>query len=300
MCRRWAMHLLLTQHGIAAYRSAAKEVGSWKQLKWEFGKRLPILMYHCIGPLRERFDPWLTISPQMFERHLRWLARHGFTTIHVSEWIAYQREGKTLPDRPVLLTFDDAYQDTAEFGLPLLKKYGFTGTVFVVTDQIGGTNAWDLHLGLCEMPLMNADQIRYWAQSGIEFGAHTRTHADLRTSTAEQIVEEMKGSRECLERLLGVPVTALAYPYGYYNDAVSEAARMCFDVALTCDPGMNNLLTDMVRLRRANVYPRYTWFDMRSSVLFGFNLLATARIHLGRFARRVIERLSRLSSSWLR
>ena len=149
--------------------------GSWQALRKEFGARLPILMYHNIGPLREGFDRYLTVSPEMFERQLQWLKKHGYTPIHSSDWIAYHRDGTTLPEKPILLTFDDAYADIVEFRIPLLIKYGLAGTVFVVSDEIGGTNKWDLHLGLSEQPLMSESQIREWADIGIEFGA-TQKH----------------------------------------------------------------------------------------------------------------------------
>ncbi len=288
--RRAALRVFQWQQNIAAYRSAAEEAGSWQALRREFGARLPVLMYHSIGPLRDGFDPFLTISTEMFERHLRWLSKNGFTPIHTTDWVAYLREGKSLPDKPVLLTFDDGYADTAEFGLPLLRKFGFTGTVFVVTDQIGGSNKWDLHLGLSEQLLMTADQIRDWAEQGIEFGAHTCTHQDLCTATPEQIREEMKGSKERLEGILGTPVTALAYPYGYYNEAAAQVAREFFDVALTCDMGMNNPMTHLMHMKRATVVPRFTWCDMRCCTLFGFNLLLIGRIQLGLLARRMLKR----------
>ncbi len=292
LCRKAALRLFYTQQNIVAYRNAVQTTGSWQALQKEFGARLPILMYHNIGPLREGFDRYLTISPEMFERQLQWLTKHGYTPIHTSDWIAYQRDGTALPDKPILLTFDDAYADIVEFGLPLLVKYGFTGTVFVVSDEIGGTNKWDLHLGLSEQPLMSERQIREWADKGIEFGAHTKTHADLTILTPEQVAEEMKGSRRRLEYLLGVPVPSLAYPYGYYTAAVAEIARRYFDLALTCDRGLNYLGTDLIRLRRAEVIPIETPGDMRSMVTFGFNLLLMGLDQL----RRLVRSMGR----WLR
>lgn len=271
-CKRAAMRLFYTQQNIAGYRSAVKASGSWQALCKEFGARLPILMYHNIGPLREGFDRYLTISSETFEDHLRWLSKHGYTPIRTSDWLSY-RDGKALPDKPVLLTFDDAYADIVEFGLPLLIKYGFTGIVFVVTDQIGGTNKWDLHLGLSEQPLMSESQILEWAGKGIEFGAHTKTHADLTLLTPEEVAEEMQGSRKRLEDLLGVPVPSLAYPYGYYTAREAEIARSHFDLALTCDPGLNTMGTDLLRMRRAEVVSIKTPGDMRSMVTFGFNVL---------------------------
>ena len=286
-CQKAALRLFYTQQNIVGYRSAVKTTGSWQALRKEFGARLPILMYHNIGPLREGFDRYLTLSPEMFERQLQWLTKHRYTPIRTSDWIAYQRDGTALPERPVLLTFDDAYADIVEFGLPLLIKYGFTGTVFVVSDEIGGTNKWDLHLGLSEQPLMSETQIREWAEKGIEFGAHTKTHADLTILTPEQVAEEMRGSRKRLEDLLGVPVPSLAYPYGYYTAAVAEIARSHFDLALTCDEGLNYLGTDLLRLRRAEVVHFRTPGDMRSMVTLGFNLMSVASDR----ARRVIRRV---------
>src|SRR4029077_7641589 len=76
--RRAALRLFQVQQNIAAYRSAVKEAGSWQAIPREFGARRPILMYHGIGPMRDGTDPFLTISPQMFESQLQWLSRNGF------------------------------------------------------------------------------------------------------------------------------------------------------------------------------------------------------------------------------
>ena len=162
----------------------------------------------------------------------------------------------------------------------------------MVTNQIGGTNAWDLHLGLSEQKLMTADQISYWAERGIEVGSHTKTHPDLRITAPEQIADQMRGSRERLEQLTSKPVMALAYPYGYFTDESAEIARRFYDAALTCDIGINTLSTDTLRLRRATVVPRYTLFDMRGSVTLGFNVLLIARIQLVLLAHRILDRFS--------
>lgn len=292
--QRLALRFFVAQQNVVAYRSAVRMAGSWKALQREFGLRLPVLMYHSIGPLRDGFSIYLTVSPELFERHLQWIRRNGYTPIRLTDWVAYQRDGKPLPEKPILLTFDDAYRDLATFGLPLLRKYGFTGTVFVVTDQIGGTNAWDLCLGVSEQPLMSANEIRTWAEQGIEFGAHTRTHADLTRCTPEQIAEEMRGSRQSLEELLGRPVTSFAYPYGYYTEQVAEIARQHFDAALTCDRGLNCLATDLLHLRRSEVVPFHTWGDMRSMAVMGYNQLYVVREKIRSYKERLLGRLKRL------
>ena len=287
--RRAALHLLQAQQNVAAYRSATREAGSWQSLEHMFAPRLPVLMYHSIGPLRPGFDRYLTISPEMFEGDLQWLKNHGYTPIRCVDWVACVREGKELQPKPVLLTFDDAYRDLATFGLPLLKKYGFTGTVFVVTDQIGRTNEWDLHLGLSEQPLMSADEIRHWFAEGIEFGSHSRTHADLRTLSNAQLEDEFGGSRRALEQLISSPVVALAYPYGYYNGAVIEAARQNFDLALTCDSGLNSPAVDPLRMRRATVVPEFRLGARAGVVGVGFNPLLIAWIQSKLLAKRLLR-----------
>jgi peptidoglycan/xylan/chitin deacetylase (PgdA/CDA1 family) len=138
---------------------------------------------------------------------------------------------------------------------------------------------------LSEQPLMSESQIREWADKGIEFGAHTKTHADLTLLTPEQIAEEMQGSRQRLEDLLGVPVPSLAYPYGYYTPEVAEIARRYFDLALTCDRGLNYLGTDLIRLRRAEVVSIQTPGDMKSMTTFGFNVLCMGWYHAQKLVR---------------
>src|SRR5262249_3713351 len=146
--RRLAMKLFAAQQGVVIYRTAMGAVNSWSALKREFNAALPVLMYHNVGHWRRGLDPHLTVSPKLFERHLKWLSRKGYRTIRASDWIAYRRSGTPLPQKPVMLTFDDAFAETAENAFPLLQKYQFCGTVFVVTSTIGGANTWDLPLGV--------------------------------------------------------------------------------------------------------------------------------------------------------
>jgi peptidoglycan/xylan/chitin deacetylase (PgdA/CDA1 family)/GT2 family glycosyltransferase len=289
--RRLALRLLQTQQNIAAWRSAVREAGSWSALQHEYGARLPILMYHSVGPLPAGFDTFLNIPAGMFEKQLRWLARKGFTPIHLSDWIAYRRQGKPLPAKPIVLTFDDAYRDTAEFAFPLLRKYGFKGTLFVVTNHIGGTNKWDLPLGISEQPLMTAEEIRHWAANGVEIGSHSQSHPDMRNCTLEQVRDEMTRSRDCLQQLLGTPVRTFAYPYGYFDERASAAASTIYDAALTCDLGVNVLSTDPVHLKRATIVPSYTFGQMFWSTHFGYNLLLNARIHARLRLKPILETL---------
>ncbi len=245
--------------GIARYltqlRAAYREVGSWKNLQAEFAVRLPALLYHRVGPPRQGPLPGLTVSPARFERHVRWLARNGFQGICPADWLRWLREGTPLPKKPILLTFDDAYEDIAEFALPILRRYGFGGAVYVVTKRVGETNLWNQAQGSGTLRLMNKEQIRFWAGQGIEFGAHSRTHRDLTKLSAGELEDEVAGSKRDLAALLDSPVESFAYPYGYNNDAVRHMVRRHFAIALTTDEGINDLLVEPHLIRRAYVAP---------------------------------------------
>jgi peptidoglycan/xylan/chitin deacetylase (PgdA/CDA1 family)/glycosyltransferase involved in cell wall biosynthesis len=262
LMREAGVRLLGYASAITRLRGALRVAGTLKALKSEFGKRLPVLLYHHVGPPRFATLPDLTVSPEKFERHVRWLARRGFVGIRPSDWLRWLRNGTGLPDKPILLTFDDGYADIADYALPVLRRYGFSAAVFIVTGQLGGTNAWDEARGDGTHRLMTAEQIRYWEAQGIEFGAHSRTHADLTKLPAAELAAEISGSKNDLASILGSPVVSFAYPYGELSEAVSEFARGEFDLAFTTERGLNYLRTDPHLLRRINISPNDSLIDI--------------------------------------
>lgn len=291
--RRLGLKLLAMQQSIEVLRSAAREAGSWRALRREFGVTLPVLLYHHVGPARPGTYPELTISPERFEQQVRWLARHGYVAVRPSDWQSWRLGAGPLPDKPVLLTFDDGYADLAEFALPVLERHGFGAAVFVVTGEIGGTNRWDEERGAGTHRLMSADQIREWSARGIEFGAHGRSHADFTTLADADLASELFGCASDLADLLGKPPAAFAYPYGYYDERVTERARRVFDLAFTCDEGMNDLRTAPYRLLRTMVQPRDLWPDFSFRVWFGWSPLERLRARL-RLRTRVAATVERL------
>ncbi len=285
---------------IAQLRSALSVAGSCKALKQEFGILCPGLMYHHVGPSHPGTFRELTVSPKQFEGQIRWLARWGYTGIKPSDWLRWRREGTGLPRKPILITFDDAYAETAEYALPILRRYGFGAAVFVVTERIGGTNTWDEAEGCGTLQLMTAEQIRYWAAEGIEFGAHGRTHADLTQLPADKCAAEIAGSKSDLANLLGALVVSFAYPYGHVSETVRELVRAEFDLAFGVDEGLNCLRDDPHLLKRRYVGPD----DLLLDVAVGFRWrrearwLSDLRIKLGLRSRlkRALGRLGGRSS----
>lgn len=267
--RRAGRHLMEFARSTVEIRSAVRQVGSWKALHREFGATLPVLLYHHVGPERPGTFDGLTVSPAVFERQVRALARHGFKGICPQDWAHWLRDGEGLPNKPILITFDDGYADTAEYALPILRKYGFGAAVFVVTERLGATNTWDEAEGFGTLHLMTAEQIRYWATQGIEFGPHGRTHQHLTQLRAADQCAEIAGSKHDLAALLGHPPVSFAYPYGDVDDTVRDMAKREFQLAFGVEKGLNCLSDDRHLIRRAYIAPRISMFEFALRVQRG-------------------------------
>ncbi len=228
-------------------------------------------MYHDVGPAAPGAFPGATMHPGEFEKQIAWLEEHGYVGIRPSDWIARCRGKKSLPEKPVLITFDDGYAGVATFALPILERHGFGAGVFIVTQRIGAANTWDHAPGCGAAPLMSADDIVRWSSRGIEFGCHTRTHPDLASLSGSEIQSEVVGSREDLARLLNRVPAAFAYPWGRFNRAVHHCVRDTFDLAFSTRRGINSRRTDRHLLRRAAIRPNRSMLDFACRVRFGLN-----------------------------
>jgi peptidoglycan/xylan/chitin deacetylase (PgdA/CDA1 family) len=277
--QRAGLWLLRYGRRIVELRSGVREAGSLKAFDAEFRMHLPVLLYHHIGPSRPQTFPEWTVSVERFEGHVRWLSRRGYTGICPSDWLRWLREGKGLPRKPVLLTFDDGFADLAQYALPVLRRYGFGAGVFIVTGQVGGTNAWDEARGSGTHRVLTSEQIRYWATQQIEFGAHTRTHADLTALSTPELSAEITGSGKDLESILGIRPRTFAYPYGLHNQATDDCVRKSFEMAFLGDgaEGLNNLSTDPFQTRRIVVKTTDSALDVECRVRWGFNPIERVR-----------------------
>jgi peptidoglycan/xylan/chitin deacetylase (PgdA/CDA1 family) len=277
------LRLLHSVNGVMRLTASSVQVGTFRNVSQrEFGTRLPVLLYHHIGPSCPGTFPQLTISSKTFERQIRWLAHLGYVGIRPSDWLGFLHNGTGLPKKAVLITFDDGYADLTEYAFPVLQRHGFGAGVFIVTGQVGGTNVWDEPKGSAPHQLMTANQIRYWAGHGIEFGAHSRTHVDLTTITPSELNDEVLGSKNDLMNLLGSPVISFAYPYGIINRDAYECVRESFDLAFSPmeDHPFNSLQTDRHLLRRNAIQTGDFLVDVLCHVRWGYKPIQTFRGYL--------------------
>src|SRR2546428_12066110 len=140
--------------------------------------RLPILMYHAVdrGPQGAR-SPRLYVPPEQFEAQLATLQQLGYETISFGDWLAFRRGRATLPRRPIILTFDDGYRSIGEIAWPTLRRFGFGATVFLVSDLIGKTNAWDPPPP--PPPPPRPAQVAEMQAAGVSSASHTPPHLAL-------------------------------------------------------------------------------------------------------------------------
>lgn len=188
---------------------------------------IPILMYHQVDtePPKGSAMRGLVVSPQTFSRQMAALNAFGYQGKSMGDLMPYlkgDKRGKVFG-----ITFDDGYQNNLRCALPVLKRYGFSSTCYIVANQIGKTNGWDKERGVIQVPLMNAQELQAWVHAGQEVGSHTLNHANLSSlSPAEQVIE-IAQSKIQLEALIQqkAGVQHFCYPYGGLNKTAVQSVK---------------------------------------------------------------------------
>jgi peptidoglycan/xylan/chitin deacetylase (PgdA/CDA1 family) len=221
--------------------------------------RIPVLMYHEIADIAET-PSRLAVSPDVFADQLGYLHDAGFNAITAGALSAILADGTgDLPERPVVLTFDDGYGDFYRQALPLLKQHSFTGTIFMTTGWIGKEGE--------AKRMLNWRELAEVEQAGIEVGAHTCKHPQLDQLPDNLLHEELYVSKSLLEDNLGLKVPGLAYPFGYSNPRVRRVAR---DIGYAYAYAVGNALTtskaDAFALPRLTAKRATTMEDFRKMV----------------------------------
>jgi peptidoglycan/xylan/chitin deacetylase (PgdA/CDA1 family) len=217
--------------------------------------RIPILMYHYISIPPADADDYrrnLSLDPAIFAQHLDFLQEQGYTTIHLQDLISYLQTGRPeLPDKPIILTFDDGYRDNYENAFPALRDRGMAGTFFIITD-FADFAATDPDYAR----YATWDQLRQMDAAGMEIGSHSRNHPDLRGKDDDFLVWQALGSSQTIEANLGKKPRVLAYPSGSYDENVIRVFHSAgFWGAVITQPGVehdNQHLFELTRLRITN------------------------------------------------
>ena len=181
---------------------------------------VPVLMYHSIAV--EKGNP-IRMPVEQFDKEMKYIKDQGYTTLTLKELYDYFENKVPVPDKSIVITLDDGYENNYTEAFPVLKKYGLKATVFMITCTID-----------VNPKCLTSAQLKEMDKAGIEIESHTVTHRDLDTLSYDEQLAELKDSKAALEKLLGRPVDYVAYPEGKYNgNTIKAVAAAGYKMAFT-------------------------------------------------------------------
>ncbi len=219
-------------------------------------KTVPVLLYHEVADYSD-VDPTLFTTLNRFRQHMIALSGAGYSTITLDDYYDHITNGKPLPQKPIIITFDDGYLGNYLYAFPVLKALGMKATIFVITDSVENENVTYQHFSW--------EQAREMVDSGlISIQSHTKSHQDLSTLELRHALAEMVCSRNAIERNLGTECRYLAFPYGSYTDYVQRLAKLAgyrMTMKVT-DKGVNRPSEGNVPLTRLTVSGDLYWGEV--------------------------------------
>jgi peptidoglycan/xylan/chitin deacetylase (PgdA/CDA1 family) len=179
---------------------------------------IPILTYHKISARGEVGIN--TVHPRKFEVQMRYLKDAGYSAITFNDI-----KNNNIPDKPIIITFDDGYASVHETALPILHALKFRAVVFIISGYIGKENTWDANLAGIRFSHLHLSQIQELFQAGLEIGSHGVTHRALTYLPLDKINFELSESRERLSNLIQDSISTIAYPFGIQNRTIQNLAK---------------------------------------------------------------------------
>lgn len=213
-------------------------------------------MYHYISAPPADADIYrkdLSVAPERFESHLAYLEKAGYHVVTLDDLLYALAQGGTLPPKPVILTFDDGYEDNYLNAFPALQKHGFIGYFFIISDFVNEDRAG----------YMTWNQIEEMAAAGQRFGSHSRNHPDLRGKSVDYLVWQALGGVESIQEHLGYQPRWVSYPSGGYDQQTIDVYKSAqYWGGLSTIQGATHELDDIFQLKRVRVRGSYTAQDL--------------------------------------
>lgn len=218
----------------------------------------PILEYHQVTdePLDPVFEIY-NVPPADFNAQLDYLQAEGYTTITLQDFMRVVHGKGSLPPKPIILTFDDGYEDNYSEMFPILKVHDMTAVIYVITNEIG------------QKDYLKLDELKVMQQYGIEIGSHTSDHLDLTSLDAHTQRRQLKESKTFLEWSGLQTIYSLSYPNGAFNSELEELLREeNYLTAVTGEAGLNTLETNPYELYRVHIRkPRFGLTEFKFRLL---------------------------------
>ena len=229
---------------------------------------VPVLTYHHFA--EDCTSPYC-IPTAVFDEQMRHLKEHGYRVITMGELLGFMQYRHALPKNSVVIAIDDGNRSAYKIAYPMLKKYGYTATLFIYTDFVGiskGAITWD--------------QLREMKTAGFEIGSHTKSHSDITKQRKDEddhayavrLESELLGSKSLLDKELSQDTVYLAFPYGRYNERVLAASEQVgYKLGFSVKRGGNPFFADPLRLKRDQILKKdMETFAKRLRTFYEFSL----------------------------
>jgi peptidoglycan/xylan/chitin deacetylase (PgdA/CDA1 family) len=225
---------------------------------------LPVLMYHrVVLDKSEAGKHNIYVTLANLRKQFDLLKKSNYQTITFQDLDASNNSCDL--NKKIILTFDDGYVDNYTHLFPLLKEYGFTAVIFLVTRL--QRNEWGIKEGEPVINMMNSSQIREMAEYGVEFGGHTQHHVTLSQISDLECEQEIMGCKEDVEKITNNEVISLSYPFGACNESVKNITKKAgFKYGISTNTGPDNFINDLFQIKRIEVSCKTRMFRFRKKV----------------------------------
>ena len=257
------------------------------QAQYEEQHTVKVLMYHRVVNDETHIDQYSwNVTVSQLRRHLELLGKWGYTCINFEDYALFQRGKLNLPKKPVIMTFDDGYDEMHRNALPIMKEFGARATAFILGDRSIKSNTWDVESGFEGATLMDDDQILEMKDAGFEIGSHSMTHPDLTRLSERRARKEIFQSKEILEDLLDSPVISFAYPFGSANSVMERLVKEAgYDYGCGVYSGPPRFAHDKYDIRRIPITRKTNAVDFALKILTPYEYYEWIRWETGRMIR---------------
>jgi peptidoglycan/xylan/chitin deacetylase (PgdA/CDA1 family) len=221
---------------------------------------VPVLTYHDLAPAAKGR---MIMGAKGFEEQMRYLKANGYRVISLKEYVEFVSLQRQLPQKSVLITFDDGYRSFLRYGYPVLKELGFSATLFIYTDYVAaGGNAFTW------------PELKKLSDEGFFIQAHSKSHGDMVRTRGEGTAEydkrleaELVQPKALFQKFLGYAPDIIAYPYGRQDDTVAQRTKeRGYIAAFTVRRQGSQSFVDPYRIHRIQIYPEMSMADFAKSL----------------------------------
>lgn len=203
-------------------------------------KGIPVLMYHSVD--YEKGNE-LRIPKEKLREQMQYLKDNGYTTLTLEQLYNHFVNNAPIPEKSVVLTFDDGYADNYTNAFPVLKEFGFKAAIFVITKTVDTDSSY-----------LTSNMIKEMSDYGIDIESHTVNHDELNKLSYEEQCKTLKDSKGFLEKITDKEVKYIAYPFGKYNGDTLKAAKECgYTMAVTTRGAWSNKSDGLLTLNRVYI-----------------------------------------------